>query len=58
MAPVGIVLPSRAMATLPPAKFSAMMPEPTTVASRNAVPINSAVYFCNLVVIAHDPHKL
>ena len=42
MAPVGMVLPSSAMATLPPASFSAMMPEPTTVATRSPVPSASA----------------
>ena len=42
MAPVAMVLPSRAMATFPPARFSAMMPEPTTVASNIAVPTHSA----------------
>ena len=42
IAPVGIVLPSRAIATLPPARFSAMMPEPTTVVRRSRLPITSA----------------
>ena len=42
MAPVGSVLHSSASATLPPASRCAMMPEPTTVASRNAVPSASA----------------
>src|SRR5215469_6597644 len=41
-APVAIVLASSAMAALPPASRSAMIPEPTTAASRNAVPRNSA----------------
>ena len=40
IAPVGIVLPSSAMATLPPDSISAMIPEPTTVASKKAVPTN------------------
>ena len=34
MAPVGMVLPRSAIATFPPASCSAMMPEPTTVATR------------------------
>ena len=38
IAPVGIVLPSSAIAWFPPARRSAMMPEPTTVATRMAVP--------------------
>src|SRR5215831_3513635 len=42
MAPVGMVLQRRASATLPPASFCAMMPEPTTAAKRNAVPSHSA----------------
>src|SRR5688500_12986984 len=37
-APVAIVLASSAIASLPPASLSAMMPEPTTVASSIAVP--------------------
>ena len=41
--PVGIVLPSSAIATLPPASRSAMMPEPTTVASSENVPSHSAM---------------
>ena len=41
-APVAMVLPSRAMATLPPANRSPMMPEPITMASSNAVPRPSA----------------
>src|SRR5450755_4475508 len=40
-APVATVFASSAMATFPPAKRSAMIPEPTTVAKRNAVPIAS-----------------
>ena len=42
MAPVASVLASRATATLPPARRSPMMPEPTTAASSSAVPISSA----------------
>src|SRR5438270_9011486 len=42
MAPVGSVLPRRAIATLPPASRSAMIPDPTTVASSRAVPSVSA----------------
>ena len=38
MAPVVIVLPSKAIAWFPPARRSAMMPEPITVATRMAVP--------------------
>lgn len=41
-APVAIVLASNACATLPFASRSAMMPEPTTVATRSKVPNNSA----------------
>ena len=39
---VASVLASSAMATLPPARRSAMMPEPMTMASSNAVPSASA----------------
>ena len=42
MAPVGSVLQSSASAPFPPASLAAMMPEPTTAASKNAVPSNSA----------------
>jgi hypothetical protein len=49
IAPVGMVLPSSAMATFPPASRSAMIPEPTTVASRKAVPMNSAAYLRDAV---------
>ena len=42
MAPVATVLPSSAIASLPPARVSPMIPEPTTVASRSRVPTNSA----------------
>ena len=42
IAPVGIVFPSSAMAWFPPARRSAMMPDPTTVATRMAVPRASA----------------
>ena len=42
IAPVGMVLPRSAMAALPPASRSAMMPEPTTVATKSAVPSPSA----------------
>ena len=41
MAPVAIVLPRRASASSPVSR-SAMMPEPTTAATRNAVPSASA----------------
>src|SRR5512138_3315888 len=41
-APVAIVLARRAIATLPPARRSAMIPEPTTAASRRDVPTASA----------------
>ncbi len=37
-----MVLASRAIATLPPASRSPMIPEPTTAATRNPVPRNSA----------------
>ena len=43
MAPVATVLPSNAIASLPPESVSPMIPEPTTVANRNAVPIASAL---------------
>ena len=46
MAPVGSVLHSSASARLPPARRSAMMPEPITVARRKAVPRNSAASRC------------
>src|SRR5271165_3021341 len=42
IAPVASVLASRAMAVLPPANLSPMIPEPTTAARRNAVPRPSA----------------
>ena len=42
IAPVGMVLHSSAIAPFPPASRCAMMPEPTTAASRNAVPSASA----------------
>ena len=42
MAPVGMVLPSSAIATLPPARLSPMIPDPTTVARSAAVPSPSA----------------
>ena len=46
MAPVAIVLHSSASATFPPASLSAMIPEPTTAASRKAVPSHSATARC------------
>ena len=46
IAPVGSVLQSSASAPFPPASFAAMMPEPTTAASRNAVPKHSAAVRC------------
>src|ERR671919_3133875 len=42
IAPVANVLPSRAMATFPPASCSAMMPDPITVANRKKQPTASA----------------
>src|SRR5579863_2160946 len=42
IAPVGSVLHNSASAPLPPASRCAMIPEPTTAASRNAVPSDSA----------------
>src|SRR6266404_4299478 len=42
-APVAIVLASNANATFPPASRSAIIPEPTTAATRSSVPRNSAV---------------
>ena len=41
MAPVGNVFPNRASASLPPDSLAPMMPEPMTVANRNADPKNS-----------------
>src|ERR1700722_14443707 len=41
-APVAIVFARSAIATFPPASFSPMIPEPTTVASKKAVPSPSA----------------
>ena len=46
IAPVGIVLPSSASATFPPASLSAMIPEPTTVATSSPVPSASAARRC------------
>ena len=42
IAPVGSVLHSSANAAFPPDSFAAMMPEPTTAASKKAVPKASA----------------
>ena len=42
IAPVASVLPSRATASFPPARFSAMIPEPITVANRKKEPSPSA----------------
>ena len=42
IAPVAMVLPRSAMAALPSARRSPMMPDPTTTASSSAVPTNSA----------------
>ncbi len=39
---MAIVLASKATATLPPESYSAIMPEPTTVANNIAVPKPSA----------------
>ena len=41
IAPVAIVLPSNATAMFPPASRSAMIPEPTTQASKKNVPMAS-----------------
>src|SRR6187402_3460152 len=51
-APVAMVLANSAIATFPAASRSSMMPEPTTVASRNAVPTASLVAF--LITIAPE----
>ena len=51
MAPVASVLPISATASFPPARFSAMIPEPTTVASRNRVPSASAASFLSKVTL-------
>ena len=48
IAPVGIVLPSSASA-VSLVNVSAMIPEPTTVATRNAVPSVSAATRCESV---------
>ena len=42
MAPVAIVFPRSAIPTFPPARFSAIIPEPTTVANKKKVPTASA----------------
>jgi hypothetical protein len=42
-APVAIVFASRAMAILPPARCSPMIPGPTTADSRSRLPVNSAM---------------
>jgi hypothetical protein len=41
MAPVGNVFPNRVSASLPPDSLAPMMPDPMTVANRNADPKNS-----------------
>jgi hypothetical protein len=46
IAPVGSVLHKSAMAALPSESLSAMIPEPTTVASKKAVPSHSANARC------------
>ncbi len=56
MAPVAMVLPSNATASLPPDNVSPMIPEPTTVASRNAVPIASALSLLASSLRAIDFH--
>src|SRR5205085_5546571 len=42
IAPVATVLPSKAMASFPPDRCSAMIPEPITVANRKKAPTPSA----------------
>ncbi len=54
IAPVGIVFPSSATATFPPASRSAMMPEPTTVARSEKVPSHSAISRRSSVIL-HPP---
>jgi len=51
---VEMVFPSKAMATFPPANLSAMMPEPTTTASRNRVPSHSAKSLRAIVGVSCD----
>ena len=45
IAPVAIVFPNNATASLPADKSSPMIPEPITVATKKKVPKNSAMYF-------------
>ena len=45
IAPVAIVFPNKAKASLPADKSSPMIPEPITVATKKKVPKNSAMYF-------------
>jgi hypothetical protein len=44
-APVAMVFSSKASETFPEESLSAMMPDPTTAASKKAVPIASAISF-------------
>jgi hypothetical protein len=50
VAPVVSVLARRAMATVPAARRSPMMPEPTTAASKKAVPTASDTIFRQKVI--------
>ena len=45
IAPVAIVFPNKARASLPADKSFPMIPEPITVATKKKVPKNSAMYF-------------
>ena len=53
IAPVAIVFPNSATASLPADKLSPMIPEPITVATKKKVPKNSARYF----FISIKPYK-
>ena len=57
-APVAIVLASKATARFPFAKFSPIIPEPTTIASKNAVPINSEKNFFGKFTVFDEKIKL
>ena len=48
IAPVAIVFPNKARASLPADKSFAMIPEPITVATKKKVPKNSAMYFFSI----------
>ena len=56
MAPVAIVFPRSAIPMFPSARFSAIIPEPTTVATKKNVPIASAARFL-IILIYSLPQK-